>query len=210
MKSFVLNNFIFLFIFCLIPAVQLRSQPVDKQDGLQQTWIPPLGKNFDKALFKVSLDISKIHLTGLLFIKQTSDTSTRIIFTNEMGMKYFDLEFFPEQLMIHYCFPSMARKSLLKIIEFDFRLLFPEVQTNEIKILSRHENPTTLEYKVRSKSGRFIYTISRESHNTLSILTSGKLFEKNTDPDHTYGKCSSFQDKNPQSDHQTFNEDYID
>jgi len=160
-----------------IPAVPVYSQSIDNVIA-QQTRIPPLGNNFEKALFKGNLDISKHHLTGLMFFKQTSDTSYRIIFINEMGMKYFDLEFIHEQFIIRYCFPSLSRKALLKILESDFRLLLPEKLSGQRTLIQKTENSGNIEYKVTSKSGKYFYTIEKGSRRILSIVSSGKFLRK--------------------------------
>jgi hypothetical protein len=159
-------------------ALQVNSQPPEKSGSMQQNWIPALGENFNKALYKASLDISKHHLTGLIFFKQTSDTTFRIIFTNEMGMKFFDLEFIKEQFVVHYCFPSLSRKSLMKIFESDFRLLLSDKFSGERMILLNNENPEFHEYKVKTAIGKYFYTIDKSSRKIKRILSSGKLLGK--------------------------------
>lgn len=177
MKNFVFNSFLLFCLLWLFSAVPVHSQSVD--NGLaHQNWIPPLGNNFEKALFKGSMDISKHHLTGLLFFKQTYDTSLRIIFINEVGMKFFDLEFTHEQFIIHYCFPSLSRKGLLKILESDFRLLLPEKLSGQRKIILKTKNTETSEYKVKSKSGKYFFTIENGTRRILKIVSSGKFVRK--------------------------------
>jgi hypothetical protein len=88
-------------------------------------------------LFKATLDIRNHHLTGLLLIKQMvapSPTSLqqnrkdstgiyRIVFVNEVGMTYFDLEMRTDSFKVISCFTSLNKKSLLRIFETDFRIL---------------------------------------------------------------------------------------
>jgi hypothetical protein len=167
-------------LLCIIGLFTLLNgncQTYEKFESAQ-LWVPALGNNFDKALFKTSLDISKHHLTGLLFFKQTSDTTFRIIFTNEMGMKFFDLEFIKEQFVVHYCFPSLSRKSLMKIFESDFRLLLSDKISRERIINLTSENPEYLEYKVKTAHGKYFYTIDYLSRKINRILSSGKLLGK--------------------------------
>jgi hypothetical protein len=90
-------------------------------------------------LFKATLDIKKHHLTGLLMIKRM-DTVTpppappqtgrgessgtyRIVFMNEVGMTFFDLEMKPESFKVVSCFESLNKKMLMNIFETDFRML---------------------------------------------------------------------------------------
>lgn len=177
MKSFISSKILFLCALWCIYAVPLQSQPSGTIPA-QQTWIPPLGNHFEKALFKGSLDISKHHLTGLLFFKQTSDTSFRIIFTNEMGMKYFDFEFVRDRFVVQYCFPSLSKKALLKIFEADFRLLLPDSTSVQNKVICKNESPANSEYKVKTRSGKYFFTIGGASRRILQIFSSGQLIRK--------------------------------
>ncbi|MFH1296141.1 MAG: hypothetical protein ABIJ04_02570 [Bacteroidota bacterium] len=98
---------------------------------------------FEKALFKATMDIREHHLTGLMFVKKVLDPGSgirdlstgtayssvdagvkyRIVFSNEFGMTYFDLEIGSDSLHVHYCFEPLNKKALWKILETDFRLL---------------------------------------------------------------------------------------
>ncbi len=171
-------KYVLFFIIWLLISAQGTCQPAEKSGIMQQNWIPVLGYNFDKALFKTSLDISKNHLTGLMFFKQTSDSSFRIIFTNEMGMKFFDLEFVKEKFIIQYCFPSLSRKSLMKIFEADFRLLLSEKISGERIVILNNENPEYKEYKVKTGYGKYLFAIDGPTRKITRILSSGKLLGK--------------------------------
>ena len=86
-------------------------------------------------LFKASLDIKKHRLSGLLVIKQMDPVSQsndqdqfsgpvyRVVFANEIGMTFFDLEITQKGLRVINCFKSLNKKALMKILETDFRLL---------------------------------------------------------------------------------------
>jgi hypothetical protein len=95
---------------------------------------PPLASD----LFKATLDIKKHHLTGLLVIKRMAlappptppqtgrgDSSGvyRIVFMNEVGMTFFDLEMKKDSFKVVSCFESLNKKALMKIFETDFRML---------------------------------------------------------------------------------------
>lgn len=85
--------------------------------------VPFFGQGFEKALFTGAVDIKKHHLTGFLLIKKMEDDSYRIVFTNQVGMTFFDFEVKQNSFRVVYCFESLNRKALLRIFEKDFRLL---------------------------------------------------------------------------------------
>jgi hypothetical protein len=119
--------------------------------------------SFQKALYKGSLDISKHHLSGLFLLKRVSANSVRIAFSNELGMSYFDIEITNDKLIIHSCFPSLNRKTLLHLIEKDFRMLLL-VNTKIIRIRScNSKDPELLVFEVKSAKGVFRYTYEKDS-----------------------------------------------
>jgi Tfp pilus tip-associated adhesin PilY1 len=48
---------------------------------------------FTVALYNTTVDVMGNHLSGLLLIKKMPDSSTRMVFSNEMGLGFFDFEF---------------------------------------------------------------------------------------------------------------------
>ena len=51
---------------------------------------------FTVALYSTTVNVVGNHLSGLLLIKKMPDSSTRMVFSNEMGLTFFDFEFTPE------------------------------------------------------------------------------------------------------------------
>jgi hypothetical protein len=127
---------------------------------------------FGKALYKGSLDISKHHLSGLFYMKRISENAVRILFSNELGINFFDLELKGDELIVHSCFPSLNRLSLLKLLENDFRLLLvPDTSVTRMK-RGRSKDPELLIFGVRSARGSFHYTYDKDSGKIRRIQTS--------------------------------------
>lgn len=172
-------------LFCLInllACLALSGCVSVKPKGLSET--PMLSENlcatfeqipvlfreeFEKALFKATLDIGKHHLTGLLFIKRMPDTAwistvqdflipyhppvktiTRILFSNEFGMTYFDLEFKPDSFGVVYCFEPMNKQALWKVFGTAFALLMsPKPSCKECSWFIQHQtNALTCHYSI--------------------------------------------------------------
>lgn len=72
-------------------------------------------------LFKTKVNIYKHYLSGLLVIKQKNE-SKRVIFTSEVGMKFFDFEFTPDTFIVHHCIEQLNKKAVLKTLEEDLGL----------------------------------------------------------------------------------------
>lgn len=80
--------------------------------------------NFRTELYRTSVDIIGKHLSGLLLIKTMQDSSTRIVFTSEIGVKYFDFEFALDgKFSVNYIVEKMNRKTVLTTLRKDFQLI---------------------------------------------------------------------------------------
>ena len=133
---------------------------------------PPL----NSYLFKATLDVKKHHLTGLLVIKRMDtlppappkgNTSPpappqkglgeispvyRVVFVNEVGMTFFDVEIAPDSFRVVSCFESLNKKALMKIIETDIRVLTRE---GTLKNESFYRQSGTNGLVVSGKSGKY-------------------------------------------------------
>jgi hypothetical protein len=52
--------------------------------------------DFRQVVYRTSADVVGKHLSGLLVFKFMPDSSTRVVFSNEMGFSLFDFGFGPE------------------------------------------------------------------------------------------------------------------
>jgi hypothetical protein len=117
-------------------------------------------------LYKATLDIKKHHLTGLLVIKrmdtvapqgaqkkpEDSPGTFRIVFVNEVGMTFFDLELSPDSLHVVSCFASLNRKALINILETDFRIL---TMNDPMQDQKHYRKDGTNQCVVTGKTGRY-------------------------------------------------------
>lgn len=79
---------------------------------------------FTRALYNTQVDVVGKHLSGLLLLKQMPDSSTRLVFSNEMGFKYFDFEFSAAGgFKVWYILPQMDKKAVKTTLRKDFALL---------------------------------------------------------------------------------------
>lgn len=93
------------------------------QVGTGNVCLQALKPNINSVLFNTQVDILNHHLSGLLLIKQLNNDTTRIVFTNEMGLKYFDFEFTSNDFKVIYCIKKLNRKILLKQLQKIFNLV---------------------------------------------------------------------------------------
>ena len=138
---------------------------------------PVLSINLEKALFRASMEVKKNELTGLVFIKKMPDSTYRIVFSNEFGMTFFDLEIQTDSFRVIYCFEPMNKKMLLNLLEIDFRLLIgnhsPPKGTWYLQESTNHQV-----YHVKDKKVNTWNTFSTNCDTLLSQTASSNIFNK--------------------------------
>jgi hypothetical protein len=83
-----------------------------KPRGLHTSW------------YNASIDVVGKHISGLLLIKHMPDSSTRIVFTNEAGVKFLDFEFSDNnQFSVHHILRQMDKKPVIRLLQKDFSLM---------------------------------------------------------------------------------------
>jgi hypothetical protein len=84
----------------------------------------PFSSTGTELLYKTQIDISKDHYSGLFAIRISSDETYRVVFLNELGMKFFDIETGSNGLVIHYCYNSFQRRGIRNVLEEILNTLF--------------------------------------------------------------------------------------
>ena len=79
---------------------------------------------FAREEYKTSVDVVGKHISGLLLVKYMTDSSTRIVFTNELGFSFFDFGFLPNNgFVVFHIVPQMNHPALIKTLRKDFDLI---------------------------------------------------------------------------------------
>jgi hypothetical protein len=128
-------------------------------------------------MFKATLDIKKHHLTGLLIVKRMDSavplvlpegiTSSpapdrkargdsqkvyRVVFMNEIGMTFFDLEIKTDSFNVISSFESLNKKALMNIFETDFRIL---TWAGPLKTKNTYRRQDTQNLVISGKAGKY-------------------------------------------------------
>ena len=79
---------------------------------------------FKVALYKTEVNVMGNYLSGLLLLKKMPDSSTRIVFSNELGLTFFDFEFSKKgDFKVYQVIKQMDRKAVIKTLRKDFELI---------------------------------------------------------------------------------------
>lgn len=108
-------------------GILLSCSPAHKQMQSASTDISLLQKfkpAFTVALYNTTVDVVGNHLSGLLLIKKMPDSSTRMVFSNEMGFTFFDFEFAAGgQFKVYSITKQMNKSSVIKTLQHDLELI---------------------------------------------------------------------------------------
>jgi hypothetical protein len=178
MRNSRLIKILILFGWFLLPGFCSSQVSDSSLSRIKNYWNPIFPAEYEKGLFRISLDIGKHHLTGLLFLKKTTDSTYRMVFSNEPGIRFFDLEFSDKDLTVHYIFPALDKKMLIKLLRKDFQaLFFPFSGIRKIKKTGSAEG-SGQSFKVAARNGKMVFTFSDSTQKITSIRTSGRIIDK--------------------------------
>ena len=118
MRCLLLSSLILIMTGC--SSIYKKLQPATADANCILKFRPV----FTSSLYTTHVNVIGRHLSGLLLFKPLSDTSTRVVFSNEMGIKFFDFEFFQSGgFKIHYVTKQLNRKTVITALRKDFEMI---------------------------------------------------------------------------------------
>jgi hypothetical protein len=121
----ILSSCLLIMLACSPAHKQMQSATADI--NLLQKFKPA----FTVALYSTTVDVVGNHLSGLLLIKKMPDSSTRMVFSNEMGFTFFDFEFAANgQFKVYSITKQMNKRSVIKTLQHDFELILMNKMDN--------------------------------------------------------------------------------
>ena len=117
-RFLLLSSFIFILSGCSSTYKDLQATKGDI------TTIRKFKPNFKVALYKTQVFVTSHYLSGLLLVKTMPDSSIRMVFSNEMGLKFFDFEFLPDgSFKVFSIIKQMDKKPVITTLRKDFDLV---------------------------------------------------------------------------------------
>ena len=118
MRYLLVISFIILTIGCSkSPYSSLQKSDTDK------LCIVKFKPQFTSILYNAKIDVVGKHLSGLLLFKTMPDSSIRVVFSNEMGVKFFDFEYRNSGFKSLYCISQLNKKIVIKQLKEDIGYL---------------------------------------------------------------------------------------
>jgi len=123
MQRFRMRYLPFISFFVILlscSSAYKKMQKIPGDAGCVQKFKP----QFQGAVYNTKVDVVGNHLSGLLVIKTMPDSSIRMVFSNQMGFKFFDFEFSRDSgFKVHYILKQMDKKAVITTLRKDFELV---------------------------------------------------------------------------------------
>lgn len=121
--------------------------------------------SFSVALYNTKVDVIGNHLSGLLLIKKMPDSSIRLVFSNEIGFKFFDFEFSKSgEFNVFSIIKQMNKKAVIKTLRKDFELILMEKLDSSSVIIRKEDG---LLYHTFPQSKGYNHYITNIAGDTL-------------------------------------------
>jgi hypothetical protein len=127
--------------------------------------------------YNASVDVVGNHISGLLLFKSMPDSSVRIVFTNEVGLTFFDFEYTKQgKFTVHQVIEKLNKKAVINLLRKDFELIMMrDVGEKPLKSFSRN---TEILYAVRGKKETDYFITDKDCASLLRIEKNSKRKKK--------------------------------
>jgi hypothetical protein len=176
----LVSNSLFLLLFVMSGCSVSMFNGYHKQNEPAET-LPEFWFHADSGyfLFSTGIDLMKNRFTGLMVVKPGGNNSYRVIFITEMGLKIFDMEFFPDRdTQVHYIMEAMNKKALVKTLVNDMSLVLMNHLPGLQPILYSHKNSPDNVFRYQTGCLKTYYHVTDSVGKPYMALQTGCLTNK--------------------------------
>ena len=136
-------SYLIIFILLLQSCLTGKLEPSNKNFTLKKI----LSENTKSYIYRADFRLYDNNFSGLLILKN-QNKSRRIVFINEIGMKFFDLELFADSFKIHHIFGPMNKKMFINLLVDDFNfMLMNNIDSNSENFIDKKTGNLVLKQK---------------------------------------------------------------
>ncbi len=137
---------------------------------------------YDRVLYRTTVDVAGNHLSGILLIKEMPDSSTRLVFSNEAGFKFFDFEFSKTgDFKVYSIIRKMDKESVKKTLKKDFQLILMNKPVNHLSPYRFKAQKEDEKYYAYHEGKDYYYYITNKDCTSLLRLERGSSTKKVTE-----------------------------
>lgn len=169
MRYLLLNSWCLLLLLPACRSVYKNLQPAEGDIAILKKFQPA----FERTLYTTQVDVVGNHLSGLLLVKSMPDSAIRMVFSNEMGFKFFDFEFMANgEFKVHYILDKMNKKAVITTLRKDFELLL--MQDLDKARLTVFQQGQLWYYRFAQEKGYNYYITSQDGSELIRMERASK------------------------------------
>jgi hypothetical protein len=111
-------------------------------------------ENSGKYLYRAKINYKDKVLSGMLIIRKSDSNTYRVAMVTEMGMKIFEMEFFPnktEPFILHSCIKYLDKNIIINTLRRDFESIFLNFANWKHAKIINTKNGITYRYNYEGK-----------------------------------------------------------
>ena len=121
MKYFLLISVLFVCLFSSCKSAYSSLRNSDAARSCAAEWKPVISETIR---YNTQVKALNNEFSGILLFKPMADSSLRIVFTNQFGIKSFDFEFSQKGAFIKpFILPQMYKDAVVNLLRKDFEML---------------------------------------------------------------------------------------
>lgn len=157
----------YLLISCLLFLSACTSQYKSLQTSSGEiSCLQKFKPDFTRALYYTEVNVTGKYLSGILLIKKMPDSSTRMVFSNQSGFKFFDFEFAENgDFKVNYIIDKLNKKPVITTLRKDFEIVM--MQPNVMQHGFVKQDTAGLKYYGFTEEKGYNYYITDSSCNDL-------------------------------------------
>lgn len=138
-----------------------------------------LRPDFERQLYRCVVNgkflLKKFHLSGILYLKNFSDTATRVVFQGEMGNTFFDFGWdHKDSFIVYNILPQMNKSALIRTLRKDFELLLlKNIAMEKQELYKNGQDDIFLKFRLGADSGLsrgYVYYVLNQQGNRLKRI----------------------------------------
>jgi len=158
-SSLLASFFLLALLGCAINQLDLS---IGENRDETVSLLMPFSQQEMEAIYKAQIDISGQYYSGIIAISSKTSENPRIVFINELGMKFFEVEISSKGLTVKHAIEPFQRRPVISILEEMFTPLFLKLEHDELGVAMIDDSEEYIVYQVK-RNGNLFYFINHSS-----------------------------------------------
>lgn len=135
---------------------------------------PNITKTDSVGVYQMNMYILNRHVSGIVFFRQITDSSYRVVLTSEMGPKILDMNIDHENYQLNFAIKQLKRKTVLKSFYNDFSAIAGLKLHNQNPAISQVDTAFIYEYILNRKERFAIIQHKKNDHQQTIFFRKSK------------------------------------